>query len=76
MPYLSHSNKDIEFPELEKLTWRSYTLAEVLPITSWEEFIDKKDFAKATLNKNLETFVMHIAILEVISISVHLYRAI
>lgn len=60
MPFLTLSNVDIQFAEGE-LTWRSYTIAEALPTTSRVEFIDKKEFAKAVLDKNVEVFVVHVA---------------
>ena len=44
MPFLAPSNTEIEFTELEKLTWRSYTAAVVLPTTSRVELIDKQEF--------------------------------
>ncbi len=61
MPFLSFRNAGVEFAELEKLTWRSYTLAEALPTTSWVKLIDKRDFAKEDLDENSETFVVHVA---------------
>ena len=63
MPFLAFSNADVEFTELEKLTWRSYTTVEALPITSQVELINKKEFAKAVLDKNSKTFVVHVAAL-------------
>ncbi len=50
MPFLSFSNTDVKFMELEKLTWRSYTTANILPTTIWVELIDKKEFANAALD--------------------------
>ena len=63
MPFLTLSNADIQFLKQE-LTWRSYTTAEALPTTKRVELIDKKEFVKAALDENSETFVMHIATLE------------
>ena len=60
MPFLTLSNADVQFVEKE-LTWRSYTTAEALPTTKRVELIDKKEFAKAALDKNSETFVVHVA---------------
>ena len=62
--FLTLSYADFQF-DSKKFTWRSYTAAEALPTTSRVELIDKKKFAKAALNKNSETFVMHIAGLKV-----------
>ena len=58
--FLTFSNADIQFVEKE-LTWRSYTTAEALTTTKQVEFINKKEFAKATLDEKSETFVVHVA---------------
>lgn len=71
MFFLGLSNADIEFIEPRKLTWKSYTTAEALPATSRVELIDKKEFAKVALNKNLETFVVHISAIEAAENSIH-----
>ena len=63
MSFLTLSNVDIQFVGKE-LTWRTYTTAEILLMTKRVELIDKKEFAKATLDENSETFVMHIASLD------------
>ncbi len=73
MPFLSLSNANVEFAELEKLTWRTYTATEALSITSGVELIDKREFARAALDKNSEIFVVHISVLE--ATTVHLSRA-
>ncbi len=76
MPFLSFSNADVKFAELGKLTGRSYTTAEALPTTSWVKLIDKKEFAKAALDGNSETFVVHVAALELLTaMSIYLSRA-
>ena len=60
MPFLTLSNADIQFAG-EKLTWRSYTAAKALPtIIKQVELIDKKEFAKAGFNENVEAFVVHV----------------
>lgn len=64
MSFFSLSNAEVEFAKLEKLTWRSYNIAEALSTTSQVELIDKREFAKAVLDKNFETFIVHIAALE------------
>ena len=63
MHFLTLSNTDIQFTEKE-LVWGSYTVAEALPTTKQVELIDKKEFAKAALDEESETFVMHVAALE------------
>ena len=63
MLFLALSNADIQFGA-ERLTWRSYTAAEALPTARQVEPIDKHEFAKAALDENSETFVVHVAALE------------
>ena len=63
MPFLTLSNADIQFVGKE-LTWRSYTIVEALPTTKQVELIDKKEFSKAALDEESETFVVHVAALE------------
>ena len=63
MFFLIFSNRDIQFAEKE-LTWRPYTAAEALPTTKQVELIDKKEFAKAALDEESETFVVHVAAFE------------
>lgn len=61
--FLAFSNGDFQFG-IEKLTWRSYTVAEALPTTSQIELINKTVFVKVVLDKNFETFVIYMAALE------------
>ena len=63
MPFLILSNANIQFAE-KKLTWRSSTATEALPTTKRVELINKKEFAKAVLDEEFETFLMHVAALE------------
>ena len=63
MPFLTFSNANIQIAAKE-FTWRSYTAAEALPTTKRVELIDKKEFAKAALDEESETFVVHAAALE------------
>ncbi len=67
MLFLSLSNANVKFAELEKFTWRSYILAGALPITSWVELINKREFAKTVLDKNSETFVIYVSALELLT---------
>ena len=62
MLFLTLSKADIRFADRE-LVWRTYTAAEVLPMTRKVEIIGKKEFAMAALNADNETFVMHVAAL-------------
>ena len=66
MPFLTFSNADVQFVEKE-LTWRFYTTAKALPTTKWIELINKKEFAKATLDEKFETFVIHVTSLNLTS---------
>lgn len=52
----------------KKLTLRTYTIAKTLPITSLLELINERKFAKAALNKNSETFVMYVSVLDVVEL--------
>ena len=60
MLFLTLSNVDIQFAEKE-LTWRSYTVKKALPTTQKIELINKKEFAKAALDENIEVFVVHVS---------------
>ena len=63
MPFLTFSNANIQFTAKE-LTWRSYIAAEALSTTKRVELIKKREFAKAALDEESETFVVHGAALE------------
>ncbi len=73
IPFLSLSNADVEFGELKKLTWRTYTAVEALPTTSRVKLIDKSKFARAALDENSETFVIHVSALE--ATTIHPFQA-
>lgn len=66
MPFLTFYNTDMKFLKKE-LEWRSYTTIEALPTTKRVELIDKMEFVAMALNKNAETFVVHIATLSAAS---------
>lgn len=59
MPFLTFCNANIAVIEKE-FTWKSYTTADVLLTTRRVELINKKEFTKAALDKNSETFVIYI----------------
>lgn len=73
MFFLLLCNTNIDF-EIGRLTWRLFTTAETLLITSRVKPIHKHKFAKAALDENSETFVMHITTLEVIEMTIHLSK--
>lgn len=58
MFFLTLSNIDIQFAE-RKLVWRSYTAVKALPTTKRGELIEKKDFIKVALDKDIESFVVN-----------------
>lgn len=59
--FLTPSNMDISFGE-KKLIWRTYVVAEDLFPIKNIKLIDKKDFVKAVLNKDVEAFVVYISL--------------
>lgn len=61
MYFLILNNADIQFIKKE-LIWKIYIIAAALSTTGWIEFIKKKDFAQVVLNKNIEVFVVYVAI--------------
>ena len=69
MPFLTLSNVDIQFAE-KKLTWKTYTTKEALPITCLVEIINQKEFAKAALDDNIDAFVVYVSSLE-LRMSIH-----
>lgn len=67
MFFLLFSNAYFRF-KMRELTWRSYIIAKTLPPTSWVKLIDKKEFAKKSLEGNFETFVVYVTNLEVMPV--------
>lgn len=59
---LTLRNADV-FSVKQKLTLKFYIIVKVLSTNKRVKIIDKKFFAKATLDKNVETFVMYIIFL-------------
>ena len=68
--FLALSNTDIQF-DTESFTQRSYNTAEALSTSRRGELIDEYKFAKAALEENSETFVVHGADLEVLELAIH-----
>ena len=60
MLFLIFSNVDGQFAE-KKLIWRIYTMKKALPTSHRVEIIDRKKFAKAALDGNIEAFVVYIS---------------
>lgn len=63
MLFLKFSNADIKFLAVE-LIWKTYTVTKALSTAKKEELIDKHEFAKAVLDKDFETFIIHVSTLE------------
>lgn len=63
MFFILLNNRDFQF-DIRKFIWRSYTTIEVIPTTSWVELIDKREFAKVALDKNLKTVIIYITTLK------------
>lgn len=61
------SNTNFQF-DIKKFTWRSYIVAKALSTTSPVKLIDKKEFPKAALDENSETFIVHVSALEATTI--------
>lgn len=58
--FLSLSNTDVKFAELEKLIWRSYTIAKALSTINWVKLTNEREFAKIAIDENSETFIVYI----------------
>lgn len=63
MCFLFFRKVNIKFG-IEELTWKKYTIAEVMPIPRWVEVVNKHKFMKIALNKVSKTFVLHISALK------------
>lgn len=50
--------------------WKYYTIGKVLLTTKQINFIDKKKFAKAVLNKESKTFMIYVAALQTLLIGI------
>lgn len=58
--FLSLSNTDVKFAELEKLIWRFYTIAKALSTINWVKLINEREFAKIAIDGNSEIFIIYI----------------
>lgn len=63
--FLAFSNADVKF-DIKKLTWRKYIVIEIIPVARQVEWIDKYKFVEAALDRALKTFVVYIAVLELL----------
>lgn len=64
IPFFTLPDAHILFAKKE-LTWRCYTIVKALLTIRRVELINRKKFATAALDNNSETFVIHVAILEI-----------
>lgn len=64
---------NVKFAELKKLTWITYTTTQTLPTSNQVKIIDKKKFAGVAIDKNFETFVMHMSVLEIAELLIHTF---
>lgn len=62
MLFLTFSKTNIQFAE-KKFICRFYTIVKALLIIKQIDLINKKKFAKLALDKNFETFIVHVAVL-------------
>ena len=59
MSFLALSKIEVDFAKRE-LTWKVYTIAKAFPTTKRVQIIDPKEFAKAVLDPDQETFIVHV----------------
>ena len=64
MPFLTMSNADIDF-QARDLQQRFYTTEDVFSTTKQDKLIEKKEFAAVALDSEPETFIVHVAALNV-----------
>ena len=60
MFFLNLSNINVQFAKKE-LTWKTYTTEEALSTTRWVKLINQKEFSKAALDENIESFIVHVS---------------
>lgn len=70
MSFFFFSNINIQF-STERLICRLYTIIKALPTTRRVKLIDKMRFPRIALDKNSETFVVHIAALDAVKITIY-----
>lgn len=74
MFFLSFSNVDVYFANLEKLNYRFYTIAEALSTTIWVELINQREFGKVVLDKNWGIYVIYMAAQNISEAIIYLLR--
>lgn len=68
LSFFSLNNADLEFAEPGKFIQRFYITIKALPTTSRVKLTNKRDFAKAALDKNSKTFIIYIVTLDAMPI--------
>ena len=68
--FLAFNNADIMF-KATILTWRFYNIAKALLIAKQMELINNHKFVKITLDKNSETFLIHVVALETPKLAIY-----
>ena len=66
MSFLTLSGANVDFLDRE-LRWRTYTIEEVLSTIKCIELVGKKEFAAVALDPEHETFIIHVASLNLVS---------
>lgn len=72
--FLALSNAKVQF-RAESFIWSSYIALEALPIAKRIELIDKHKFARAALNENSETVLVHVVVLEAPKLAMSIYTS-
>ena len=70
MLFLSLIHLDVQF-DTGNLTWKTYSTTEALATSRQIELIDKHNFARAALDENSKTFVVHVTALEALELTIH-----
>ena len=71
MFFLAFSNVNVSFADND-LIWKTYIIDKALPTTKRIQIINRKEFAKATLDPNQKVFVVHVATLTS-EMTIHLF---
>lgn len=60
MLFFDMNNLNVQFGA-KSFAWKSYIVGNALSIIRQVKLIDKRKFTKAALDKNFETFILHVA---------------
>lgn len=72
IPFLILSNVNIQF-DTKSFIWNSYIRFETWFTIKEIELINKHKFVKTALDKNSETFVIHVAVLDTFKLAIQIY---